>query len=148
MKTGLKAGFTIVEVSVTAFLMVTLGFAILGLVELTTRSQIFAFRSYTSVDDGNFAVAQIAKELRTTRSGNNGAYALALGNDNEIIFYSDIDYDDQSEYVRYYLDGNTLYKSTIEPIGFPATYPQANAATRIITENVVNTRNPIFFYFN
>ena len=82
------------------------------------------------------------------RSGQNGAYAFVYGDDNDVSFYSDINYDGQSELVRYYLDGNTLYKSVIEPTGTPATYPPENAVTTPLTENVKNNGSPIFLYLN
>lgn len=143
-----QRGFTIVEVSIAGLLMVVLGIAILGLQKILTDTQIFGFANYTNVDEANFAVSQMAREMRTMRSGQNGAYAFISGDNNDISFYSDIDFDGVSEYVRYYLDGTTLYKSIIEPVGFPATYPPENAVTKPLTQNIQNGATPVFLYFN
>lgn len=143
-----KKGFTIIEVSIAGVLLVVLGVAILGLQRVIGDSQLLGITSYINVDEANSALTQMAREMRTMRSGQNGAYAFVNGEDNEVSFYSDIDYDGISELVRYYLDGNILYKSTTEPIGFPATYPPANAVVRPLTENVINGATPIFLYFN
>lgn len=148
MSKNLKAGFTIVELSVTSLLMIVLGIGILGLQKLMTDSQLFAFRNYTSVEEANSSISQIAREMRSMRSGQNGAYAFINGQDNDVSFYSDIDFDGASEMVRYYLDGTTLYKSTTEPSGFPITYDPDDTVTRVIAENVDNGANPIFLYFN
>jgi len=143
-----KKGFTIIEVSIAGVLLVVLGVAILGLQRVIRDSQLIGLTSYINVDEANSALTQMAREMRTMRSGQNGAYAFVNGEDNEVSFYSDIDYDGVSELVRYYLDGTTLYKSTTEPTGFPATYPPANAVVKPLTANIKNDVTPVFLYFN
>jgi hypothetical protein len=147
MKT-LKSGFTIIEVSVAGVLIVALGFGILSLNKVIQDSQLFGITNFTNVDQANFSLTQMTRELRTMRSGQNGAYAFVSGNDNDISFYTDYDYDGVSELVRYYLQDGTFYKSVIEPVGFPATYPQASAVVKPLSENVENTGTPVFLYFN
>lgn len=139
---------TIMEVVIVGFLMVTLGLGLLGLQRVLQESQLLGFTSYVNVDEANYNVSQMAREIRTMRQAQNGAYPLVSGNDNEITFYSDVDYDGESEQIRYYLEDRTLYKSTIEPVGFPATYPPASAQVKILTENVLVNPTPIFFFFN
>jgi len=141
-------GFTIIELSISALLMIVIGIAILGLQKLMADSQLFAFRNYTNVEDANFSLTQIAREMRTMRSGQNGAYPIISGQNNDVSFYSDIDYDGVSERVRYYLDGTTLRKSVTEPTGFPPAYNDADIQTRVIAENIENGTEPLFMYFN
>lgn len=143
-----KSGFTIIEVVIAGMLMVILGFGIFGLQRLIQSSQITGFNSYVNVDEANFVVSQMAREMRTMRAAQNGAYPLVFGGDNDISFYSDINFNGESELVRYYLDGNALKKSVIEPTGFPATYPPANATIKTLTENIQNGGDPLFLYFN
>lgn len=143
-----QRGFTLIELSVTGFIMVVLGTAILGLQKLLSDSQLIGFVNYTNVDEANYSVSQMAREIRTMRQGQNGAYPLVLATDNEIRFYSDIDFDGESDLVRYTLNGQTLTKGVIKPTGFPATYPPANEITRTITENVQNEGISLFLYFN
>lgn len=144
----MNKGFTIVEVSIAGLLMVTLGFGILGLQKILGDTQLLGFVNYTNIDEANFSLSQMAREMRTMRSGQNGAYAFISGTDNEIIFYSDIDFDDESERVRYWLDGTTLNKGVIEPEGFPATYPPENEIVKPLSENVEAGATPLFLYFN
>lgn len=134
--------------SVAGMLMVVLGMAVFGLGRVLEESQLFGLTNYTNVDEANYTVTQMAREIRTMRSGQNGAYAFIVGNDNELSFYSDIDYDGTSELVRYYLDNGTLYKSTTKPVGFPATYPQTSTVTKVLTEHVQNGTDPLFTFFN
>lgn len=147
-KSQLKSGFTVIELSVVGFLIVILGFGILGLQKILADSQLIGFVNYLNVDEANYTVSQMAREMRTMRAGQNGSFTLVECLDNEISFYSDIDFDGESELVRYYLEGTTLKKSVIEPTGFPAVYPPETATTKILTENVQNTITPLFMYFN
>jgi len=143
-----KQGFTIIEVTVSAFLMVILGISIFALQKVIGDSQLFAFTNYTNVDEANYSVSQMAREIRTMRQGQNGSYPIISGTDNDFSFYSDIDFDGESELVRYWLDGGTLYKSVIDPVGFPAVYPPENAIVRPLSDNVQNGADPLFLYFN
>lgn len=141
-------GFTLIELSVAGFVMVILGVAVLGLQRVLTDTQLAGFVNYMNVDEANRSVSQLAREVRTMRPGQNGAYPLVVGTDTEIRFYSDIDFDGESELVRYSLNGAAITKGVIEPVGFPATYPQANEVTKNVAENVQNTGVPLFLYFN
>jgi len=141
-------GFTLIELSVAGFVMVVLGIGVMGLQKILADSELAGFVNYVNVDEANYNVSQMAREIRTMRQGQNGAYPMVSGTDNEIRFYSDIDYDGVSELVRYTLDGTSLTKGTIEPIGFPATYPAANEVTKVLTENVQNAGIPLLLYFN
>jgi len=148
MRRKIESGFTTMEVLVASVLIVVLGMGILGLQVIISDSQVNTFNGSIAVDGANYSVSTISRELRTARQADSGSYPVVLADDNEIIFYSDIDFDDSSERVRYYLVDTILYKDVIEPIGYPATYPSGSAQTKIIVENVRNGAVPIFLYFN
>ncbi len=144
----MKKGFTIVEVMVGAVLLVALGVGIVGLQYVMSKGQVTSMDQFLIVNESNFAVGSFAREIRTARSGDNGTYLMELADNQEIIFYSDIDVDGQSERVRYYLSGTDLVKSVIEPMGTPASYPPENAKTKTIAQNVRNGDEPVFYYYN
>ena len=48
------------------------------------------------------------------REGVNGAYPLQTLDDQELTFFSDVDSDGDTEKIRYYLIGNTLYRQVYE----------------------------------
>lgn len=143
-----KNGFTIIEVTIAGMLMVVIGVALVALQGLLKDTQILGFVNYANVDQTNYSVAQMAREIRTMRPGQNGAYPLISGGDNELRFYSDIDFDGVSEEVRYRLNNGILTKTVIEPTGFPAQYIESNAVTRVLSENVQAASEPLFLYFN
>ncbi len=147
LKTSNK-GFTLIEVLITIVILTVLGGGILTLIYITSRGRLVTFRNLLDVDQANAQVSLMVRELRNIRYADNASYPLELANDQEIIFYSDIDYDGQSERVRYTLSGNTLYKGVIEPTGFPPTYPISNEKVKVLSENVRNATTPVFYYYN
>lgn len=141
-------GFTILEVAISSFIMVVIGVTLVSLQYILQRSQTTLFNSSINVDEANMQISTIVREIRTARAGGNGSYILSTVNAQEIVFFSDIDYDEDSEKVRYFLEGNTLKKGVIEPVGFPVTYPSASEKVRILSENVRNNTLPVFIYYN
>ena len=145
---SLGAGFTLIEVLVASAILVILAFGFLGLQYIIGQNQVSVWRNYLSIESANTAVSTLSKELRDARQSATGAYPIEAANDNEIIFYSDIDYDDVVERVRYTLDGNQLTKGIIEPTNPPVTYPSASEKIRIITDIIRNSGTPAFYYYN
>jgi len=143
-----REGFTLIEVLAATILVIGLGLGIVGLQSMVTQNRLVVWRSYLSVNDANSNLQSLVKELRMAKAGDNGAYPLEVVADQEIVFYSDIDFDGQTEKVKYYLDGPNFYKTTIEPQGYPATYPAEDEKTRLLTESVQNGEEPVFYYYN
>jgi len=143
-----NSGFTLIEILVVSVVIVILGGAILGLNIMIGQTQTTAFRSFTTVDQTNASVSSIVKEIRTAQYGDNGAYPIEYADTQNIIFYSDIDVDGDSEKVSYFMEGTELKKSVTEPSGIPPQYIPENETTRVIASNVRNGGAPIFYYFN
>src|SRR3989344_9268511 len=148
MKKNTQQGFTLIEVLITASIMVVLGGLVLTLINITTQTRLSTFQNLMNVDQTNSQISTMVRELRNLQIGDNAAYPLGKAADQEMIFYSDIDYDGETEKVRYTLTGTQFEKGVIEPVGFPATYPSANEKVRVLTENVRNGADPIFYYYN
>ncbi|KKR30636.1 hypothetical protein A2715_00415 [Candidatus Woesebacteria bacterium RIFCSPHIGHO2_01_FULL_39_32] len=142
------SGFTLIEVLITSSILVVLGGLVLTLIYITTRTRLSTFQNLMNVDQTNSQVSIMVRELRNIQTGDNAAYPLEKALDQEIIFYSDMDYDGETEKVRYTLSANQFVKGVIEPVGFPATYPSANEKVKILTEDVRNGIDPIFYYYN
>jgi prepilin-type N-terminal cleavage/methylation domain-containing protein len=143
-----KNGFTLIEVLVSAVLIIIIAGATLTLINTSTRTRLLTFRNLLNVDQANVQVSIMTRELRNIQFGENAAYPLAVAEDQEIVFYSDVDYDGQSERVRYSLNGTNFVKGIIEPVGHPATYPTANEKVKVLSQDVRNGNTPIFYYYN
>lgn len=141
-------GFTLVEVLMSGFILVLIGFLLTRILYIVNQNQLQVFRQYINIDQANENVQQIVKELRTARDGDNGAFVFEQAQDQSLIFYSDIDFDGLTEKVRYYINGTIFYKGVIKGTGYPVSYPQAEEKVIILADNVRNGVTPIFYYYN
>lgn len=143
-----QSGFTLVETSVTAVLMIVLGAGLLGLQYILGDIQIRAFQSFTNVEGASGAMTQMQREIRTARAGDNGAFLIESATSNALTFYSDVDFNGTTDKVTYSRSGTILTKSVISPVGYPVTYPPANAKTTTVSDVIRNGTTPIFSYYN
>jgi len=144
-----KNGFTLVEMLV-----------VIGIFSLImTAASYFAYASFRYY---NFVLNQAAitqalqksinimsKEIREMIQADSGAFALESADDNDIIFYADIDDDDNVERVNYYREGDCLNKATIEPSGVPPRYLEIDTEIEEINCNLDNSaEESLFTYYD
>ena len=111
-----KNGFSLIELLVFAGIFLILAAGFLGLQYIFSRNQVTAWQNYLSIEDANNNMAKMLKEIRDARQGETGTYPLEDTQDQQIIFYSDIDYDDVVERVRYTLNETSLILGITEPL--------------------------------
>lgn len=149
MKKKKEKGFTLIEILIVMVIVGILGIGIVSLQTIVGETQISVWRNYISVNEANSNISTFVREIRNTRPGDNGAYALEKALDQEFTFYSDVDFDGDTERVRYYLSGTDLVRGIIEPVGVPAAYPSENEKVKKVASSVANEADePIFFYYN
>lgn len=76
---------------------------------------------------------------------------IGSGEDFDIVFYSDVDNDEDMERVHYYLDGDSLKMGVTESdVGGSPVYPVGDQEITEIANNVVNdaAAEPIFSYYD
>ena len=148
LRGNLARGFTIIEVLIaTALVLIVMGFVI-GMQYVLSQAREVTIRNYYNVDTNNVAINSITREIRTARLSEIGTYPIESANDNELIFYSDIDFDSRIERVRYTLTDQTLVKGVIEPAGQPIFYNPINETEKTISTSVQNGTIPLFIYYN
>ena len=98
------------------------------------------------------ATTKIIRELRHVRQADNGDYPIESGSDFDLKVYLDIDDDDVTERVHYFLDLDTdqMKVGITEPTGTaPVSYPSADDSVAVLTNYVVNeSTDPVFYYYN
>ena len=147
MRTKFK-GFTLIELLISMGLISVLGLGIVAIQYFLSQNQIVVWNNYSSIDDANVATSQMVREIRTARYGDNGAYPIEDALDQELIFYTNVDSDQDTEKVRYFLSGTILSKGVINPVGFPVTYPSGSEVVFPISQIVRNGLTPVFYYYN
>lgn len=148
MKTKNNAGFTLIELIVVMAITGILSLGILALQRVMSNSSLSTLGSYLNVEEANRGIITMVKEIRNIRAGDNAAYPLERAQDQEMVFYSDVDFDGDTDKVRYTLSGTQFIRGVINPVGFPATYPSSDEKIKVIAENVQNGSNPVFYYYN
>jgi prepilin-type N-terminal cleavage/methylation domain-containing protein len=144
----LTQGFTLIEVLVSAALMVILASGFVGLQYILSQNQVSAWRNYQSIENANGAVSAMANQLRGASNSEDGSYPLVTPDDQNIIFYSDYDQDGTTERIRYTLNGTELLRGITEPTGSPYTYNPMDEKVKTVTDIVRNGTDPIFYYYD
>jgi hypothetical protein len=109
----------------------------------------FAMEQGMSVNETQRAIKVIVEEIRRARQADSGAYSIASADGFSFVYYSNIDDDNATERVHYYLDGETIKKGIAEPSGTPPAYPAGDQSVSVIAQHIQNTADePLFFYYN
>jgi len=102
---------TLMAITVFALAMGTIS----ALVVMTYRIQDYTWQQSRAIEEAEKGVETMIKEIREAILGDDGFYTIEKADDNEFIFYSDIDKDEETERVRYYIDGLDFKKEVIKP---------------------------------
>lgn len=148
MKIKHNSGFTLIEVIISVALF---SIVMLGVVLLVTSIFVDSnkqSRSLSNSDQARKLSFQLVKELRNSVYANTGAYPLAAADNTQLTFYSNVDGGSDVERIRYYVNGGRLYRGLLKPTGNPLTYVTANETSRVVQDDVMNSANPIFYYYN
>lgn len=142
-------GMTLPEVLVGVFVVTLL----LGIIS-TLIIRAFYVNRYTIEQGLNTAEVQktirlFTRNMREAKQADNGAYMLETAEDFELEFYANIDDDQATERLTYYLEDNILKLGITEATGFPLAYPGDFDEVRFIGNGVVNNGSqPLFYYYN
>ncbi|MCH7951949.1 type II secretion system protein [Patescibacteria group bacterium] len=140
--------FTLIELLLGMGIFVALVAGVIAIQAFLAQSEAFSLSSVLTTENANAALQTAMAELRSARQSENGSFPLEEATDQQITFYSNADNDEDIERVRYFLDGTELKKGTIDPVGFPATYPSASEVVKIVAEHIQNGTDPVFYYYN
>lgn len=143
-----KEGFTLIELVVGMAIFGILIGALLTFQQVTYQSQTQLVQTYQNIDDANVIVNSIAKELREAKQADDGGFMLEQTDDQNLVFYADIDNDGITERVRYTLIGTNLVKGVTKPSGTPLDYKTTNESVATISAIIRNGTQPLFYYYN
>lgn len=142
-------GVTLIEILIGMTIFVFLALGIYTLVIRGFRVVSFGTDQTDAIRAAEVGIHQMTREIREASTAEDGAYAMELAGDQEIIFYSDIDQDVYTERVRYTLSGDTLVRGVTEPTGDPLDYDPGNdEVVETLVEYVNQGSLPIFTYYN
>lgn len=143
-----ELGFTYLELLVGLGIVITVIAALVGMQVMLRQSYLFSFNLSAATDRANSVAQDMVRALRGARPSETGAYPLVVLDDQQIVFYSDIDADKRVERVRFFLEGTQQKRGVIEPTDFPVSYPVENETVKVLSEYVQNGTQPVFYYYN
>jgi prepilin-type N-terminal cleavage/methylation domain-containing protein len=140
-------GFTLIEmvISIAMFSLIALG--VIALVSSVLVDSSKQSRSLANSDQSRKLSFQIMKELRNAINANNGAYPLAVADNQQLTFFSNIDGGVEIERVRYYVSNGKVYRGIIKPTGNPLTYVTGNESSKVVQDDFANGAAPLFYYY-
>lgn len=141
-----RSGFTLIEILISMgifMLVMTMGY---NLISTSFRSTTFAAEQEEAIVNARKAINIMTKEVRGANASQRGDYPLSLVDDQDIIFYGDIDNDNIMEKIEYRKNGSVLEKIVTEP-GALNDYLNAPATTTI-ARYVNNDEEPLFVYYD
>lgn len=133
----LQSGMTLVEMLVVIALTTILSGMIAASIHYLYKYNAYSLAQAVEVDSARRALSRMTNDLREMTSAEDGSFPLVEKQNHLVSFYSDIDYDDNVEYVEYEVVASTLYKRTYNPIGNPPVYNLASPDEEIILSEYV-----------
>jgi len=99
----MKTGFTLIESLMAIVVFVLAIVALMGFISLSYKAYGYTKEQSIAINEARKGIETMIKEIRQAKQGDNGAYAIEKADDKEFIFYSNIDGDNETERIRYFL---------------------------------------------
>jgi len=144
-----QKGLSLVEmlVAIAIFSLILLG--TLQLIKYIYKNYGYAMEQGLSLNDVQRGLKILVNDIRGARQADSGAYAIVSADEFDFIFYADIDKDNITERVHYYLQNQAIKKGITKPSGTPPSYPSEDQTTTTLISHVINTvSQPLFYFYN
>lgn len=144
-----QQGLSLVEMLIAIFIFVLMMGGSVYLLSQIYKRYGFAMEQGMSVNETQRAMKIMVEEIRRARQADSGAYPIVSADDFNFVYYSDIDKDNVTERVHYYLDDEAIKKGITDPSGTPPAYPAGDQSVSVIAEHIQNAADePLFSYYN
>lgn len=142
-----RSGFTFMEIIIAMGLIGVLMVAVANFASSSFRVWRLIRVQAETYEQTRRSVRTMIKEIREAQTADNGAYAIASAQADSITFYANIDDDASQERIRYFYESNQIKLGVVDPVGNPATYPNANEVVSQIAKDVY-LDGDIFTYYD
>ena len=147
---SLNGGMAYIEAVVWIAVFTSAMIALVTAIMYFYRTSSYAIEQASAVASAQHGVDVMVRTIREASYASNGAYPIVSISADQIVFYSNINHNDQLiQRVRYYMEGTTLMQGVIQPTGDPSTYT-APETTSIIAPFIQNIAiaTTTFTYFD
>ena len=108
----------------------------------------FSFEETRQLSEAQGALKVMLSEIREAQLSEEGGYPLVVVENDNLVFFADIDNDGEVERVRFSLVGTSLERGVIEPGVEPNVYDIGTEQVRVLSDYIQNGSNPVFYYYN
>jgi len=98
-----KKCFTLVETIISIFIFILAFGAVSALAINLYKTNSYSFQQSQAIWEARKGIEGMTKEIREVYQGDNGSFFLEEADDDEFIFYADVDGDGKTEKVRYFI---------------------------------------------
>ncbi len=148
-KISRESGLTLIEMLIAIFIFLMMMTSSVFLLNQIYKRYGFAMEQGISVNETERAMKIMIEEIRRTRQADNGAYPIESADQDDFVFYSNIDGDNVTERIHYYLENEEIKKGVTDPAGTPPVYPAEDQTVSTIAQYVQNTGSePLFSFYN
>lgn len=141
-----EKGFTLIEVLISILITSVLMLILNRFIVQSYKSITFASEQEEAVKNARDALNLMITEIRSANFSQQGAYALLKTEEQDFIYFSDVDFDGSTEKIRYFLEENELKRVVTKP-GLLMDYSGAGS-TSTIAHYMNNREDPIFTYYD
>lgn len=139
-------GFTLIETLVSLSILIVITFIGTDFIRTGFKASVFLAEQDMAVQNARRALEYITKELRGANLSELGDYPLSVVEEDNIVFYSDMDDDNEYERIRYFSDNHKLFRVITQP--GPLFDYNMPGATTTVAEYLFNQETPIFTYYD
>ena len=141
-----QLGFTLIEILIVMAIFSTVILLASDFIITGFRSTTFGSEQETAIQNARRGMEIMTKEIRGANNSERGDYPLSNIEEDDFVYYGDINDDGEMERVRYFLDGVLLKKVTTPP--GPANDYNMPSATTTIANFMNNQAEAIFTYYD
>lgn len=144
-----QRGMSLVELVVaTAILTILMG-TISSMMLRAFYINRFTIEQGMNVAEVQKTIRSFTAKLREAKQSDRGGYLIEIAGENELTFFANIDNDEATERLHYFVEDNKLKLGISKASGFPLVYPVNDEIIRIVGNGIVNTEaQSMFQYFN
>lgn len=144
-----KRGFTMIETIVWIAIFVSAMLAIVSSLLYFYHANSYAIEQANATVSAQRGLEQIMRVIREGAYSSQGAFPIVSIEENDFVFYADIDDDALIERVHFYIDGTDFMRGVLEATGNPPDY-SGTETTSVIAEHVRNIEQNIttFHYYD
>jgi len=139
-------GFTLVELIAVISILTLTSFLAGDIIVTGLKTTRYESEQAAAVEYARKSMEIIAKDLRGANTSEKGDYPIAVAEDNELVFFNDVNGDDLMEKIRYYLDDTNLVREIYLP-GALKDYGVFGASSAI-ANHLNNLDIPIFTFYD